>query len=194
LQYDYSKAMTNSAAQFGQLNANYMSQIGLAGLGYQDSSTQGITNTANRELDWMNSVSVPYPDPYAYAAMNEKAGAVSAGSGSYKMPPMNSGYAGASTGGASPKNPMNSSFGNQGSYYTTSSGGGTPGYYGTPQTGGSQTLYPSSGYEEIPIVGPMMDAANMPYDTQKTYQSSETYDYSSGEMQGASSGYDEGWY
>ncbi len=60
-----------------------------------------------------------------------------------------------------------SSSGNNGYYYGGSTSGGTQGYYGTPQTGGvPQTIYPSAAgsYPEIPMVGPMMDAANTPYD------------------------------
>lgn len=154
--YDYQKVMNQNAANFGQLNANYMSQIGLAQLGYQDSSTQQIANTANNELQWMNTVSVPYPDPYAYAQLNQQAGAVSQGAGSYNYPPQ-SGYGGATGGGSSTvKNPMNPSLGNQGQYYTqpTDSAANTSSSYqyaansayGQPTTAYPGQAFPAASY------------------------------------------------
>lgn len=131
LQYDYQKVLGQNAANFGQLNANYMTQIGMGQLGYQNDSTQQIVNTAYNDLNWMNSISVPYPDAYAYAQLNQQAGATSAG----KPSPYN--YAPQSPGGGSvsmPKPPVSPSPG----AYPQQQGSGGGGY--------TAPMYTNQGY------------------------------------------------
>lgn len=176
LQYDYSKVLGQNAANFGQLNAQYQSQIGLAGLGYQGQALNDTTQLANQQLQFMNSVTVPYPDPYAYAALNQQAGAVSAGGYGGVSSPTGYGSYGGASGSGKPPNTMNPSMGNQGSYYTSPSYGGTSGYYAPPQTGGSQTLYPSgSQYQD-----PDWASLESPYNEPAMKQVASVEDYGTG--------------
>lgn len=72
---DRAKAVTDSENKFAQLQANYMSGIGQAGLGYEGNAIRDNTAQANRQLDWMNSVQAKYPDAASYMALAQMQGA-----------------------------------------------------------------------------------------------------------------------
>lgn len=69
LTFDEAKARTDLANQIAQTNAGYMSQLGLAGLGYQGQAVQNNSALAQNQLNWMNSVNSPYPDAGQYSQL-----------------------------------------------------------------------------------------------------------------------------
>lgn len=79
LQYDRSKSEVNLSNQFAQLNAQYRTQLGLAGLDYQNQANMQNTGLANQQLQWMNSVNAGYPNAAAYSQLAMQRGAVKAG-------------------------------------------------------------------------------------------------------------------
>lgn len=73
LSMDQSLAQNANAQQFAQLQAGYHNQIGLASQAYQGDSINRQVGLAGQQLDFMNSVSAPYPNAGMYAqiaAMN----------------------------------------------------------------------------------------------------------------------------
>lgn len=64
---DQNKAQTDLANQMAQLDAQYRSSLGLAGLQYQGHAVDADTGLAVNQLNWMNSVQIPYPDAAAYS-------------------------------------------------------------------------------------------------------------------------------
>jgi len=65
--FDQQLAQTNLANQFAQLEASYRSTLGLAGLDYQNQANQQQMNLGVQQLNFMNSVEMPYPDAGAYS-------------------------------------------------------------------------------------------------------------------------------
>lgn len=66
---DQARAQNELSEQFAKLDADYRSSLGLAGLGYQDAANRQATDLSTRQLDWMNTIQVPYPDMNAYASL-----------------------------------------------------------------------------------------------------------------------------
>ncbi len=140
LLYDKAKsdiALTNSTQG---LNAQYMSQLGLARLGYESQAAQQNTAWAGKQLDWMNSVNAAYPDPRTYAMLAQMKGQAGGGGGV---------GSGATTYGGSVKSPLGGGGGYPGAPINGSAGFG--GSYGAaklssnPYSGAPQTL-DMSGY------------------------------------------------
>lgn len=65
------KANVALSEQIGNLLASYRSNLGLAGLNYQNQANMQNTNLGLSQLGFMNSVQAPYPDasPYVQMAM-----------------------------------------------------------------------------------------------------------------------------
>lgn len=72
---DRAKAQVALGDQMAQLQAGYQSQLGLAGLNYQNQAAMQATGQANQQLGWMNSVNAAYPDVGQYANLAMQAGA-----------------------------------------------------------------------------------------------------------------------
>lgn len=73
--YDREKANVSLAEQIANLKASYRSNLGLAGLNYQNQAALQNAAQANQQLQWMNSVQAPYPDAAAYSRLAEMWGA-----------------------------------------------------------------------------------------------------------------------
>lgn len=126
LTLDKAKADVELANRFAQLQAGYQSQIGLAGLGYDERAIGQNSALANQQLQFMNSVSIPYPDAGVYmqmAAMNNRNRQGGAGGGF----PTVGGSVGAAGSGI-PRSPFqNLGGGGGGGYNVSFNGGGTGG-------------------------------------------------------------------
>lgn len=72
---DRDKALTNNQNQFAQLQANYMSQLGLSGLAYDAQAQQQNSRMAEQQLQFMNSVSAAYPAAGLYAQLAQQGAA-----------------------------------------------------------------------------------------------------------------------
>lgn len=70
-QYQFGVQQQN---QMSQARANLAAQIGLTDIGAQTAGTNEIANQGNRQLDWMNSVNVGYPDAGLYASLGSAYG------------------------------------------------------------------------------------------------------------------------
>jgi hypothetical protein len=164
--FDQQLASTNLANQFAQLQAQYQSTLGLAGLQYQGQAVNDKTALGVHQLDWMNSVQIPYPDASAYTQLlsyygqqdqankdrdlmsslydqmlqGSKGTAGGGFSGVYGTQPTP--YYGSSTGGGSNYMPMGTSPGGALNPYASSYSGG----YGA---GSSNMLDYTSGYGNI---------------------------------------------
>jgi hypothetical protein len=150
LLYDKSKAdiaLTNSTQG---LNAQYMSNLGLAGLNFQGQAMNANTAWAGKQLDFMNSVQAGYPDPRTYAMLAQMKGQSGIGGG------------GAGGGVAAPGGGFKAPVGPGGSGYY---GGGYGGGFGaarpssTPYSGAPESIYPSGNYP--------LDPADPFYSTQE---------------------------
>jgi hypothetical protein len=75
LQLQQQQALTNVANQFAQTQAGYQSNLGLAGLNYANQASQQNTALGAQQLQWMNSVSAPYPNAQAYSQLAQQYGA-----------------------------------------------------------------------------------------------------------------------
>lgn len=73
--FDREKANVSLAEQIANLKASYRSNLGLAGLSYQNQAAMQNAAQANQQLQWMNSVQAPYPDASAYSRLAEMWGA-----------------------------------------------------------------------------------------------------------------------
>lgn len=78
LNLDENKANVALANQFAQLQAGYQSNLGLAGLNYQNQASQQNTALNAQQLQWMNSVNAPYPNAGAYGQLAQQYGATQA--------------------------------------------------------------------------------------------------------------------
>lgn len=76
-------ALSGLQQQLGQQQAAYGSGIGLAGLAQQGRDVGENAALAGRQLDWMNSVSAPYPNAALYAQLAQQAGLARGG----RLPP-----------------------------------------------------------------------------------------------------------
>lgn len=143
LLYDKTKsdiALTNSTQG---LNAQYMSQLGLAGLNYQGQAARDNSMWAGQQLGFMNSVNAAYPDPRTYAMLAQMKGQSGMG-----------GFAGG--GGVSAPG--------QGLKPSMGVGGGGSGGYNTPWNPGAAARAPSafggdSPYEINPSAGQFSSGA-----------------------------------
>ncbi len=153
--YDKAKADVDLTNRTQALNAQYNSQLGLAGLGYQGQALQERTGFANQTLQFLNSINAPYPDIGSYAALATARGRSGAGGGV---------GSGATTFGGAVQGPKtNPSFGNTGGGGFAMGGGfgsGTNPYrssYGAPING--DPIYPSrdSGYYPLDPADPAYD-------------------------------------
>jgi hypothetical protein len=127
--YDKAKsdiALTNATQG---LNAQYMSQLGLARLGYENQAAQQNTQWAGKQLDFMNSVNAGYPDPRTYAMLAQMKGQSGGGGGV---------GSGATTMGGAVKSPL----GGGGGYPTM----GGVSYGNSFGTGGARAPNPYGGY------------------------------------------------
>ena len=111
LSLDESKAQTANQNQFAQTQAGYQSQLGLAGLSYQNQAVQQNTGLAQNQLSFMNSVNAGYPNPAAYPAKQATLQGGGASQASYGigapdmstvMPTSMPGYAGGAAAFSSP--------------------------------------------------------------------------------------------
>lgn len=75
LMLDKQKANVALANQQAQLTAGYQSNLGLAGLNYQNQSTLQNSAQNDQQLGWMNSVNAPYPNSGLYAQLAQQYGA-----------------------------------------------------------------------------------------------------------------------
>ncbi len=138
--YDKAKAdiaLTNSTQG---VNAQYQSQLGLAGLGYQNQALMQNTGLAKDQLDWLNSINAAYPDASRYAEMARLKGASGGG-----MAPgaQTGGYSGGKdpSKGASTPSYNGSGYGGGGAYGAVYSGRTPPSGYSP-----GQTIEPAKGY------------------------------------------------
>lgn len=76
---DKTKADIALSNQMAQLTAGYRSQLGQAGLNYQNQANMQNTALGSQQLGWMNSVSAPYPNVMDYNRAAMMRGAVSQG-------------------------------------------------------------------------------------------------------------------
>src|SRR6185436_14194491 len=79
--YDREKANVALTGQTQGINAQYRSQLGLAGLDYASRAAAANTAQANQQLQWMNSVNAAYPNASMYAQMAQMKGASGGGGG-----------------------------------------------------------------------------------------------------------------
>lgn len=78
---DREKANVALTGQTQGINAQYRSQLGLAGLDYAGRAASQNTAQANQQLQWMNSVNAAYPNASAYAQMAMAKGQSGGGGG-----------------------------------------------------------------------------------------------------------------
>lgn len=74
----YAQAQTAAQNQYAQLKAGYMSQLGLAGLNYSNQAILQNTGEANQQLQFMNSVQMPYPNAAMYGQLAQGYGSLEA--------------------------------------------------------------------------------------------------------------------
>lgn len=74
IESDRAQEQTNVQNQFAQLQAGYASNIGLAGLNQQGNNIIANTGLAGRQLNFMEGVSAPYPNPALYAQLGQQLG------------------------------------------------------------------------------------------------------------------------
>jgi hypothetical protein len=162
LTLDQALALNENAGRFAQLGAGYHQTIGLASQAYQGGAEQAQTGLANQQLDFMNSVSSPYPDAGMYAAIeaaNERnANGRNSGGGGYRASGMG-GVSPSRFGSFSGPTPQ---YGTVAGYSADYGGGGYSGYgqYGgyvpTTQEAAAQTPYydaPAQTYGDLYGIG-----------------------------------------
>lgn len=72
---DRTRRQIENDESIAQMQAQYMSNLGLAGLGSREAQLRDTTGLVTRQLDWMDSVQSKYPDPGLYASLASQAGA-----------------------------------------------------------------------------------------------------------------------
>jgi hypothetical protein len=72
---DRNLQLTQLSDDQAKMVGDYMSQLGLAGLGNSREQLNNSTGLATRQLDWMNSVNARYPDANLYAGLARDAAA-----------------------------------------------------------------------------------------------------------------------
>jgi hypothetical protein len=137
LTLDEAKAQVALSNQTAGLTAGYMSQLGLAGLGYSNQAILQNTAEANQQLGFMNSVMMPYPNAGMYGQLAQGYGALQAANAANARLGMRSGS------GALPYGQTGMTFPNDIFSNTIQAQSGAGGGY-TPQTYNGQVApYPS---------------------------------------------------
>ncbi len=77
--FDEQRNLTANSESVAALQAQSMSQLGLAGLNYQDYANRQNTGLVQDQLGWMNSVNAPYPNAGLYAQLAQQRGMVDEG-------------------------------------------------------------------------------------------------------------------
>lgn len=148
---DKNLQLTQLSDDQAKMIGDYMSNLGLAGLGNQARQLDNSTALATRQLDWMNSVNAKYPDANLYAGLAKDAAlshaqpAFSFGGGSFA----GGGGGGGPQLGYVPSQPYYGLAGGAGATYGGGGGGGMPvapaeswntpdPAYAQPSGGGSQ--------------------------------------------------------
>lgn len=75
IEADRQKANLALSDDLAQMRAGYMSQLGQAGLQFGERAYGQNTALNQNQLNWMNSVSAPYPEAGQYAALAQQYGA-----------------------------------------------------------------------------------------------------------------------
>lgn len=70
---DKQQALTQLSDDQAKMSGDFMSQLGLAGLGNQQRGLENQTGLAQSQLNWMNSVSAKYPDAGFYSSLAAQA-------------------------------------------------------------------------------------------------------------------------
>lgn len=73
-EFDRQRQQTASAEAYDALRADSARNIGLASLNFQQQAQAANTGLQQQQLDWMNSVSAPYPNAGLYAQLAAQAG------------------------------------------------------------------------------------------------------------------------
>lgn len=76
---DEAKANIDLSNKLAQTRAGFRSNLGLAGLNYQNQANVQNTALAGRQLDWMNSVNANYPNAGMYSQLASMMGATKGG-------------------------------------------------------------------------------------------------------------------
>lgn len=155
---DRGRRQTELSESLARQRADYMSNLGLAGLADRRRSVEADTAWSSRQLDFMNSVDAAYPDAGLYASLAKMAGDNAAAERSF-----GGGSFGGGGGGPAPKVgyvPDRGPYSGGGlspAAVTPSGmapGGGYGGFFGgygdnwLPQSGGSATV--AAGYDQPP--------------------------------------------
>lgn len=69
LTLDEAKAGNQLAEALAKMRAGYRTQIGLGGLGAKERMAQAVAAQGGSQLEWMNSIDMPYPDAGAYGQL-----------------------------------------------------------------------------------------------------------------------------
>ncbi len=72
--FDEQRNLTANSESTAKLQADSMSQLGLAGLSYQDYANRQNTGLIQDQLGWMNSVNAAYPNAGMYAQLAQQRG------------------------------------------------------------------------------------------------------------------------
>jgi hypothetical protein len=192
---DRTKETTRSQNEFAQLIAANQSRLGLERLGAMERGYGNLTGIQGQNLNWMNSVSAPYPDPGMYAQLAMAGGRQHPFGGPQQLP----GGPGPSpgyrpTGGYGPQSPA--FYGGGGPDIQGDPYGGVPmtGYYGAaaqqqvnPYYGGGGAI---SGYglSQTGVYAPSY-ATSGQYSTDYNAGTAQQADYSAYAPQSAATGY-----
>jgi hypothetical protein len=142
LTLDEQKAQIALANQQSQLTAGYRSQLGSAGLAYQNQANMQNTGEMNQALGWMNTVTAQYPNAQSYAQLQYNQGLQNALRDRSGLQ-AGLGYGGGGGMGGTPYHPIappsverapTQDYGYGGSassYYPAAGGGGGGGNYGS---------------------------------------------------------------
>lgn len=76
VEFDRAKASNDLAGTIAQLRGSYMSQLGQAGLGFDERAYLQNAGLAQNQLGWMNSVNAPYPNAGLYSQLAMQYGQV----------------------------------------------------------------------------------------------------------------------
>jgi hypothetical protein len=182
LTLDEQKAQIALANQQAQLTAGYRSQLGSAGLAYQNQANMQNTGEANQALNWMNTVTAQYPNAQSYAGLQYNQGLMNA---LRDRAGVNAGLGlagGGGGGGGTPFGPIAPPSAPQGANpfdYGYGGGGGGSDVYGAtgpqqPNPYGTPSAYQAgSGYS--PDTGAMYAGTSMDYTTDPNAYSQDPY-------------------
>lgn len=74
---DYGNAIGSLGANLAQTYAGYQANIGEAYLGQRNQATMALANEGDKQLNWMNSIQIPYPNASLYAQLYQQQGQAS---------------------------------------------------------------------------------------------------------------------